>query len=71
MNTFFFTGENTYTLSVVTINLKNENFVPGKKNYERTRIALKRLKQSFDVVVLWDPPSMYTSPFSYNIQAIL
>ncbi|XP_050446079.1 ribonuclease P protein subunit p40-like isoform X1 [Cataglyphis hispanica] len=53
-----------HTRYVVTINLKNENFVPGKKNYERTRIALKRLKQSFDVVVLWDPPRTDLCPSS-------
>ncbi|KAM0731745.1 Ribonuclease P protein subunit p40 [Formica fusca] len=49
---------------VVTINLKNENFVPGNKNYESTRIALERLKQSFDVIVLWDPPRIDLCPSS-------
>lgn len=54
-----------HTRYVVTINLKNENFVPGKKNYERTRIALEqRLKQTFDVIVSWDPPKTNLCPSS-------
>lgn len=48
----------------MTIDLKNENFIPGKKNYERTRIALEeRLKQNFDVIVTWDPPGISVFPF--------
>jgi len=56
----------------VKINLTNESFIPGKKNYERVRIALEeRLTQKFDVIVSWDPPGMYTSVFFvYRIQYI-
>ncbi|XP_029170706.1 LOW QUALITY PROTEIN: ribonuclease P protein subunit p40-like [Nylanderia fulva] len=54
-----------YTRYVVKINLKDEHFVPGKKNYERTRIALEqRLKQSFEVIVSWDPPRTELCPSS-------
>ncbi|XP_032689904.1 ribonuclease P protein subunit p40-like isoform X2 [Odontomachus brunneus] len=50
---------------VVTINLKDECFIPTKKNYERVRIALEeRLKQNFDVIVQWDPPETNLCPSS-------
>lgn len=43
---------------VIRIDLTNENFVSGKKYYERVRMALEeRLEQKFDVIVSWDPPS--------------
>lgn len=42
---------------VVEINLNEETFTPGKKNYERVRSCLENnLKQKFDVVLSWDPP---------------
>jgi len=48
----------------VKINLTNESFVPGKKNYERVRIALEeRLTQKFDIIVSWDPPGIYLCLF--------
>lgn len=65
-----------HTRYMVKINLKDENFVPGKKNYERTRIALQRLKQNFEVIVSWDPPRTDLCPssiakwfhiYSYNV----
>ncbi|KAG5314887.1 RPP40 protein, partial [Pseudoatta argentina] len=53
------------TSTVVRINLTNENFIPGKKNYERIRIALEeRLTQKFDVIVSWDPPDISMCPSS-------
>lgn len=56
---FFF----RYTSKVVRIHLTNENFVPGKKYYERVRMALERLEQKFDVIVSWDPPGTHISIF--------
>ncbi|XP_076685477.1 ribonuclease P protein subunit p40 isoform X4 [Andrena cerasifolii] len=50
---------------VVTIDLKSESFTPGKKNYEHTRTALKeRFKQTFDVIVAWNPPDENLCPSS-------
>ncbi|XP_014467541.1 PREDICTED: ribonuclease P protein subunit p40-like [Dinoponera quadriceps] len=50
---------------VVTINLKEECFIPTKKNYKRVRVALEeRLKQNFDVIVAWDPPGTNLCPSS-------
>ncbi|XP_020300554.1 ribonuclease P protein subunit p40-like isoform X2 [Pseudomyrmex gracilis] len=47
------------------IDLTNETFVPGKKNYERVRVALEeRLKQNFDVILSWDPPDTKICPSS-------
>ncbi|EFN83753.1 Ribonuclease P protein subunit p40 [Harpegnathos saltator] len=52
-------------LTVVTINLKDECFIPTKKNYERVRITLeKRFKQNFDVIIAWDPPETNLCPSS-------
>ncbi|EZA47648.1 hypothetical protein DMN91_012305 [Ooceraea biroi] len=54
-----------HTRYVVTIDLKNESFVAGRKNYERVRVALKeRLKENFDVIVSWDPPEANICPSS-------
>ena len=49
----------------MTIDLKSESFTPGKKNYEHTRAALKeRFKQTFDVIVAWNPPDENLCPSS-------
>lgn len=50
------------------IDLTNENFIPGKKNYERVRTALEeRFNETFDVIISWDPPGTYTFLcLSYN-----
>ncbi|XP_018048920.1 PREDICTED: ribonuclease P protein subunit p40-like [Atta colombica] len=54
-----------HTRYVVRIDLTNESFIPGKKNYERIRIALEeRLTQKFDVIVSWDPPEISMCPSS-------
>ncbi|KAL6267111.1 hypothetical protein P5V15_000190 [Pogonomyrmex californicus] len=54
-----------HTRYIVRIDLTNESFVPGKKNYERVRIVLKeRLKQKFDVIVSWDSPETKVCPSS-------
>lgn len=50
------------------IDLTNETFVPGKKNYERVRVALEeRLRQNFDVILLWDPPGIYIFSFPLSL----
>ncbi|KAG5330524.1 RPP40 protein, partial [Acromyrmex charruanus] len=55
----------SHTRYIVRIDLTNENFIPGKKNYERIRIALEeRLTQKFDVIVSWDPPDISMCPSS-------
>ena len=60
------------TSKVVRIDLTNESFIPGKKNYERIRIALEeRLTQKFDVIVSWDPPGSYTFTFLKNTHNII
>lgn len=52
------------------IDLTSKSFIPGKKNYERVRTALKeRLKQTFDVIVSWDPPGIYIFYVSYIINS--
>ncbi|XP_018362824.1 PREDICTED: ribonuclease P protein subunit p40-like [Trachymyrmex cornetzi] len=49
----------SHTRYIVRIDLTNENFIPGKKNYERIRIALEeRLTEKFDVIISWDPPGI-------------
>lgn len=60
--------------SVVTIDLKEDSFVPGKKNYERTLECLRdRLGMVFDVVLTWDPPGNDHSPttFTTDISLVL
>ncbi|XP_015603969.1 ribonuclease P protein subunit p40 [Cephus cinctus] len=53
------------TRHVVTIDLKEENFTPGKKNYERVRESLeKRLPEKFVAIVAWDPPDEKLCPSS-------
>lgn len=55
----------------MTIDLKSESFTPGKKNYEHTRAALKeRFKQTFDVIVAWNPPGNSFLFFQSVIQLI-
>ncbi|XP_043270485.1 ribonuclease P protein subunit p40-like [Venturia canescens] len=61
--TFF--DRKAHSRYVVTINLNEEAFVPGKKNYERVRSCLQEnLDESFDVVVAWDPPEDKLCPSS-------
>ena len=44
-------------VKVLTIYLREDTFVPGKKNYERARKCLEEnLNDTFDVIVAWDPP---------------
>ncbi|KYN07984.1 Ribonuclease P protein subunit p40 [Cyphomyrmex costatus] len=53
------------TRYIVRIDLTNDSFIPGKKNYDRVRIALEeRLTQKFDVIVSWDPPEISLCPSS-------
>ncbi|XP_060819134.1 ribonuclease P protein subunit p40-like [Bombus pascuorum] len=53
------------TRYVVTIDLKSENFTPGKKNYEHVQTSLKeRLNTKFDVIVSWNPPDENLCPSS-------
>ncbi|XP_017876454.2 ribonuclease P protein subunit p40-like [Ceratina calcarata] len=50
---------------VVTIDLKADNFTPGKKKYEHVRTSLKeRFNKKFDVIVSWDPPDENICPSS-------
>ncbi|XP_018399695.1 PREDICTED: ribonuclease P protein subunit p40-like [Cyphomyrmex costatus] len=54
-----------FVKKVVRIDLTNDSFIPGKKNYDRVRIALEeRLTQKFDVIVSWDPPEISLCPSS-------
>jgi len=54
-----------HTRYIVRIDLMNESFIPNKKNYERVRTALEeRLKETFDVIVSWDPPEINVCPSS-------
>ncbi|XP_071633373.1 ribonuclease P protein subunit p40 [Temnothorax longispinosus] len=54
-----------HTRYIVRIDLTNDSFIPGKKNYERVRVALEeRLKQTFDVIVSWDSPEINVCPSS-------
>lgn len=56
---------NKQTRYVVEINLNEETFTPGKKNYERVRSCLENnLKQKFDVILSWDPPEEKLCPSS-------
>lgn len=58
-------GHKPHTRYIVKIDLTNENFVPGKKIYERIRVALEeRLTQKFDVIISWDPPEINVCPSS-------
>ncbi|CAK9802732.1 Ribonuclease P protein subunit p40 [Anthophora quadrimaculata] len=60
-----FFDRKVHTRCVVTIDLKSENFTPGKKNYERTRTSLKeRFNQKFDIIVSWNPPDENLCPSS-------
>ncbi|XP_046826355.1 ribonuclease P protein subunit p40-like [Vespa crabro] len=55
----------TNTRNVVKIDLTANHFVPGKKNYERVKIALeKHLDLIFDVILIWEPPDEKTCPSS-------
>ncbi|XP_015835823.1 ribonuclease P protein subunit p40 isoform X2 [Tribolium castaneum] len=47
---------------IVTIDLKQKCFKPGKPNYERTKASLDNLR--FDVIVTWEPPSKGICPSS-------
>ncbi|XP_011862819.1 PREDICTED: ribonuclease P protein subunit p40-like [Vollenhovia emeryi] len=58
-------GRKPHTRYIVRIDLKDENFIPGKKKYESVRTALEeRLKQTFDVIVSWDSPGVSVCPSS-------
>ncbi|XP_076247109.1 ribonuclease P protein subunit p40 isoform X2 [Calliopsis andreniformis] len=60
-----FFDRKVHTRYVVTIDLKSESFTPGKKNYEHVLTSLKeRLKQTFDVIVIWNPPEENLCPSS-------
>lgn len=49
----------------MTIDLKADNFTPGKKSYEHVRTSLKeRFDKQFDVIVSWDPPEENLCPSS-------
>ncbi|XP_012262665.2 ribonuclease P protein subunit p40-like [Athalia rosae] len=53
------------TRFVVTIDLKEEIFTPGKKNYEHVRRCLtNNLHQSFDIILAWNPPDDKLCPSS-------
>ncbi|XP_029053558.2 ribonuclease P protein subunit p40-like [Osmia bicornis bicornis] len=63
--TVSFFDRKVHTRYVITIDLKCESFIPGKKNYEHTRISLKeRFNQKFDVIVSWNPPDENLCPSS-------
>ncbi|XP_012275098.1 ribonuclease P protein subunit p40-like [Orussus abietinus] len=50
---------------VVTINLKDDNFTPGRKFYEHVRRCFKeRFKQTFNVILAWEPPETKVCPSS-------
>ncbi|XP_015513585.2 ribonuclease P protein subunit p40 [Neodiprion lecontei] len=50
---------------VVTIDLKEESFTPGKKNYEHVRESLtNNLHQRFNVILAWEPPDKKLCPSS-------
>ncbi|XP_012540273.1 ribonuclease P protein subunit p40 isoform X2 [Monomorium pharaonis] len=54
-----------HTRYMVDIDLTSETFVPGKKNYDRVRIALEeRLTQKFDVIISWDSSNINICPSS-------
>ncbi|XP_070517172.1 ribonuclease P protein subunit p40 isoform X2 [Cardiocondyla obscurior] len=58
-------GHKLHTRYIVRIDLTNKSFIPGKKNYERIRKALKeRLKETFDVIISWDSPEPNLCPSS-------
>nr|XP_003706864.1 PREDICTED: ribonuclease P protein subunit p40-like isoform X1 [Megachile rotundata] len=60
-----FFDRKVHTRYVVTIDLKCESFIPGKKNYEHTQKALKEcFNQKFDVIISWDPPDENLCPSS-------
>ncbi|XP_012230065.1 ribonuclease P protein subunit p40-like isoform X1 [Linepithema humile] len=60
-----FFASKSRTRYVVVIDLNDENFIPGNKNFERVRIALKkRLSQNFNVIVSWHPSQYNVCPSS-------
>lgn len=50
------------TFSVVTVDLKEKHFRPGKRNYERTKRCLDQLKLNF--IISWGPPEKEVCPSS-------
>ncbi|XP_015108974.1 ribonuclease P protein subunit p40 isoform X2 [Diachasma alloeum] len=50
---------------VVQVDLREETFTPGKKNYERVRKCLEEnLEGVFDVIFIWEPPEKNVCPSS-------
>ncbi|XP_034952377.1 ribonuclease P protein subunit p40-like [Chelonus insularis] len=53
------------TRYLVTIDLKEETFTPGKKKYERVKKCLtENLHQKFNVIFAWEPPDEKLCPSS-------
>lgn len=53
----------------MTIDLKEDSFLPGKKNYERVRSSLaNNLREKFNVILAWDPPGKLKGEINENLK---